>query len=204
MAVILKVAYGYQISSNDDPLVHLLDKSFHLMASITTPGKYWVEFAPIRMYFSICSQKVTYHLLDSTIHPRLVPWCRIQATSKRSRPRNKRYRMCALRLGKNTNSKEDSLKAYVLKTVFSRQLVTMSIHLLQSTFIPKMDDPSTRRWSRTSNGAVQRSLLVAARLFGISISSNDSTDSFHKDGISFEKLFLLGGYESVCPEEGTN
>jgi hypothetical protein len=57
VAVILKVAYGYQITSNDDPLVHLLDTSFHLMASITIPGKYWVEFAPIRMYFPIYSQR---------------------------------------------------------------------------------------------------------------------------------------------------
>ena len=52
MAVILKVAYGYQITSNDDPLVHLLEKSFRLKASISIPGKYWVEFVPIRMYFS--------------------------------------------------------------------------------------------------------------------------------------------------------
>jgi len=77
-------------------------------------------------------------------------------------------------LGKNANSKEDLLKAFhILKTVFSRQLVTMSSHLPQSTFIPKMDDPSMRRQSRSSNGAVQRSLSVAARLFGISISFND-------------------------------
>jgi len=174
VAVILKVAYGYQITSNDDPLVHLLDKSFHLMSSITTPGKYWVEFAPIRMYFSIYSQRVTYRLLDSPIHPRMVPWCRIQATSKRSRSRNEQYRMCTLRLGENANSKEDLLKAFhILKTVFSRQLVTMSSHLPQSTFIPKMDDPSMRRQSRTSSGAAHRSLSVAATLFGISISFND-------------------------------
>jgi hypothetical protein len=53
VAVILKVAYGYQITSNEDPLVHLLDKTFPLMSSITAPGRYWVEFAPIRMYFSL-------------------------------------------------------------------------------------------------------------------------------------------------------
>ena len=51
MAVILKVAYGYQITSNDDPLVHLLAKMIPLVRSIAIPGKYWVEFLPIRMYF---------------------------------------------------------------------------------------------------------------------------------------------------------
>lgn len=47
VAVILKVAYGYQIASNDDPLVHLLAKTSQLMGSISIPGKYWVEFFPI-------------------------------------------------------------------------------------------------------------------------------------------------------------
>ena len=51
VAVILKVAYGYQITSNDDPLVHLLEKTFLLAASIIIPGKFLVEFVPIRMYF---------------------------------------------------------------------------------------------------------------------------------------------------------
>ena len=56
--------------------------------------------------------------LDSPIHPRLVSWCRIQATSKRSRPRNEQYRMCTLRLGKNANSKEDLLKSsHILNTL---------------------------------------------------------------------------------------
>ena len=36
------------------------------------------------------------------------------------------------------------------------------------------------------------------------IHSMISTDPFHKDGISFEKLFLPDGYEPVCPEGGTS
>ena len=70
VAVILKVAYGYQITSNDDPLVHLLEKTFPLMASITTPGKYLVEFLPIRMYFPIYSCKVWF-TIHSTV--RFIP-----------------------------------------------------------------------------------------------------------------------------------
>ena len=48
VAIILKVAYGYEVESNDDPLVLLIEKSFKLTASINVPGKFWVEFFPIR------------------------------------------------------------------------------------------------------------------------------------------------------------
>ncbi|KDR78583.1 hypothetical protein GALMADRAFT_244022 [Galerina marginata CBS 339.88] len=47
VAVILKVAYGYQVSSNDDSLVRHLDRAFQLAATMNVPGKYWVEFLPI-------------------------------------------------------------------------------------------------------------------------------------------------------------
>jgi hypothetical protein len=51
----------------------------------------------------------------------------------------------------------------------------MLSHLPQSTFIPEMDNLrlSTTRQNRTLNGAVQRSLSVAAILFGIYIPFND-------------------------------
>ncbi|PPQ95874.1 hypothetical protein CVT26_015566 [Gymnopilus dilepis] len=50
VATILKVAYGYEVKSNDDPLVHLLEHGFKLAAGISVPGKYWVEFFPILRY----------------------------------------------------------------------------------------------------------------------------------------------------------
>ncbi|KAF8914434.1 cytochrome P450 [Gymnopilus junonius] len=47
VAVVLKVAYGYQVESNDDPLVHQLEHTFKLAGSLNAPGKYWVEYFPI-------------------------------------------------------------------------------------------------------------------------------------------------------------
>ncbi|KDR82002.1 hypothetical protein GALMADRAFT_60016 [Galerina marginata CBS 339.88] len=47
VAVILKVAYGYQVASNDDPLVRHLDEGFQLLGTLMIPGKYWIEFFPI-------------------------------------------------------------------------------------------------------------------------------------------------------------
>ncbi|KAF8914418.1 cytochrome P450 [Gymnopilus junonius] len=47
VAVILKVAYGYQVESNDDPLVLQLEHAFQLATSLNIPGKYWVEFFPL-------------------------------------------------------------------------------------------------------------------------------------------------------------
>ncbi|KDR84295.1 hypothetical protein GALMADRAFT_205982 [Galerina marginata CBS 339.88] len=47
VAVILKVAYGYQVESNDDPLVLHLEEGFKLTGTLNVPGKFWVEFIPI-------------------------------------------------------------------------------------------------------------------------------------------------------------
>ncbi|PPQ78910.1 hypothetical protein CVT25_002370 [Psilocybe cyanescens] len=46
VAVILKVAYGYQIESNDDELVGAVDLGLKMNAGLNAPGKYWVEFFP--------------------------------------------------------------------------------------------------------------------------------------------------------------
>ncbi|KAH9482219.1 Cytochrome P450 monooxygenase 208 [Psilocybe cubensis] len=47
VAVIMKVAYGYQVESNDDRMVRYLEDAFTISASMNVPGKYWVEFFPI-------------------------------------------------------------------------------------------------------------------------------------------------------------
>ncbi|KAJ3506809.1 hypothetical protein NLJ89_g6662 [Agrocybe chaxingu] len=47
VAVILKVAYGYEVQGNDDPFVQNIEEGFALSATLGTAGKYWVEFFPI-------------------------------------------------------------------------------------------------------------------------------------------------------------
>jgi hypothetical protein len=48
VSMILRAAYGYQLKSIDDVFVNNLEEGFRLTADINTPGKYWVEFLPIR------------------------------------------------------------------------------------------------------------------------------------------------------------
>ena len=50
ISVILKVAYGYQVEDDNDPLLTLLEESFRLRSSLSIPGKYWIEFMPLRMF----------------------------------------------------------------------------------------------------------------------------------------------------------
>ncbi|CAA7259346.1 unnamed protein product [Cyclocybe aegerita] len=47
IAVILKVAYGYQVAGNDDPFVRNLQEGLKVYGGLSTPGKYWVEFFPV-------------------------------------------------------------------------------------------------------------------------------------------------------------
>ncbi|PPQ89805.1 hypothetical protein CVT25_007410 [Psilocybe cyanescens] len=47
VAVIMKVAYGYQVSSNDDQMVSTLEEAFRIHATLIVPGKYWVELFPM-------------------------------------------------------------------------------------------------------------------------------------------------------------
>ncbi|KAF9058200.1 cytochrome P450 [Panaeolus papilionaceus] len=47
VAVILKVAYGYQVAGNDDPLVVALEDGMKQLGVLNIPGKYWVEYFPI-------------------------------------------------------------------------------------------------------------------------------------------------------------
>ncbi|KAH9482218.1 Cytochrome P450 monooxygenase 208 [Psilocybe cubensis] len=46
VAVILKVAYGYQVESNGDEFVGAVDQGLKRNAELNAPGKYWVEFFP--------------------------------------------------------------------------------------------------------------------------------------------------------------
>ena len=47
VAVIIKVAYGYQVGDNDDPIVRILEDTLMVGATLASPRKYWVEFMPL-------------------------------------------------------------------------------------------------------------------------------------------------------------
>ena len=46
IAVIMSVAYGYQVADEDDRFVGLLEESFRLTGLLNEPGRYLVEFLP--------------------------------------------------------------------------------------------------------------------------------------------------------------
>ncbi|KAJ3561807.1 hypothetical protein NP233_g9969 [Leucocoprinus birnbaumii] len=50
IAIIMSVAYGYQVKSNDDKFVNILEETLRLAGVLNTPGKFWVEFLPILRY----------------------------------------------------------------------------------------------------------------------------------------------------------
>src|SRR5258706_14859379 len=52
VAVIIKVAYGYHVGENDDPIVRILEDSLRIGATLSSPRKYWVEFMPFRTIYS--------------------------------------------------------------------------------------------------------------------------------------------------------
>ena len=47
-AIILKITYGYAIQGENDPFVELADNVMTMLAQITTPGAYMVDFIPAR------------------------------------------------------------------------------------------------------------------------------------------------------------
>lgn len=46
VAVMLKLAYGFQIGGRDDKFVDALEDTMAIIAEISTPGKYLVEIFP--------------------------------------------------------------------------------------------------------------------------------------------------------------
>ena len=46
VAVIIKIAYGYQLEDTDDPLIQLVDEGMRASGYLNRPGRYWVEFMP--------------------------------------------------------------------------------------------------------------------------------------------------------------
>jgi hypothetical protein len=46
----MSVAYGYQVKSIDDEFVKILERNLVLSASLNVPGKFLVEFLPIRRF----------------------------------------------------------------------------------------------------------------------------------------------------------
>ena len=54
-AVILKVAYGWKVESNDDHFVTMMEKAVKMNVEANTPGKWLVEDLPARMQFCFLS-----------------------------------------------------------------------------------------------------------------------------------------------------
>ena len=48
--MILNVAYGWQVTSNDDYFVRLMEEAFSIHNAINKPGGWLVEFLPIRRF----------------------------------------------------------------------------------------------------------------------------------------------------------
>lgn len=63
VAIIMNVAYGYQVESEDDVFVTSLEKGFKLAGALNIPGKFWVEFFPLRKssFFSIPPKIEAFH-----------------------------------------------------------------------------------------------------------------------------------------------
>lgn len=49
-AVILNVAYGWQVTSNSDYFVRLMEEAFSIHNAINKPSGWLVEFLPIRRF----------------------------------------------------------------------------------------------------------------------------------------------------------
>lgn len=63
-SLILRLAYGYSVVENDDPLVKIAEDAMHGFARASEPGAFWVDNFPISMYdiLLLCT-----HLVDLLI-----------------------------------------------------------------------------------------------------------------------------------------
>jgi hypothetical protein len=50
-AIILKISYGYDVQERNDPLVELADKFMMYFSNAITPGAYFVDLFPIRLFY---------------------------------------------------------------------------------------------------------------------------------------------------------
>ena len=48
MATILKIAYGYSMETNDDPLVKIVEEGIKCTGQLLQPGRWYVELLPWR------------------------------------------------------------------------------------------------------------------------------------------------------------
>jgi hypothetical protein len=78
-ALILKVSYGYQVGSDEDEFVHIIEEGFRLAALASIPGRFWVEAFPIRTLASICIPATNKGSSLSAICAFMGSWCWIQA-----------------------------------------------------------------------------------------------------------------------------
>lgn len=47
-ALILKIAYGWTVQSDDDPFIKYMEEGFHMAVEGRLPGRWLVEVFPIR------------------------------------------------------------------------------------------------------------------------------------------------------------
>ncbi|TFK43940.1 cytochrome P450 [Crucibulum laeve] len=59
-ALILKVAYGYQVETDDDKWVKMIEDTFTLTAGISIPGRFYVEIFPICKFLPLISKALKY------------------------------------------------------------------------------------------------------------------------------------------------
>lgn len=87
MAVITSVAYGYQVGSEEDEFVRLLEKSFELSNALNVPGKFWVEYFPACELNALSDIGTTFmFVISSAVHPGMGPRRRIQEVGQNHCP----------------------------------------------------------------------------------------------------------------------
>jgi len=165
VAVILKVAYGYQVAEEGDPFVHIIEEGFRLSNNLVVPGKYWVEFMPFcQCYLELNAQCAYFHSLI-LYAVRFVPDWFPGAGFKRYAKRAARA-MSDIDLRPFVWAKKEIVKIvithYSRRLIFfvSRRLETMLTHSPRNIFSPKTVSPSMKRREMLSNGLVQLFTLV--------------------------------------------
>ena len=48
-SIFLRIAYGYEVNDENDPLISLADKAVDIFVKASAPGAFLVDLIPIRM-----------------------------------------------------------------------------------------------------------------------------------------------------------
>ena len=81
-AIILRVAYGYEVKENNDPFIELADIATEQFSRATQPGAYLVDVIPMRKYL-VHRTFPFYNNASSEAFANLVPWCWLPQDRKR-------------------------------------------------------------------------------------------------------------------------